>query len=110
MTTATTKAFRKKCEAAASEVGVNVSFYENEAGNDQFGDDGYLHITKNGFRACFDVGHGQSLEGSEQNKNTRAVMNHLGMESKISDRVLVEETDEDEDEDDECPHCGRSGR
>jgi hypothetical protein len=100
--------WQKKCEDAARIADVEVCFYEEVppiSKASQFEDDGYLHIEKpREDRACFDVGVGQSLDGKEQNRRTRIVMEALGLTSKISDRVLVEEDDEEEDC---CPHCGR---
>ena len=96
--------FEIKCEAVAEKTDVSFNFFGNGMGkNDVHEDDGNLHIIYRGGHYCFDVGKCQSLSGKEQNERTRSVLKELGMESKICDRTLVEET---EDEDDCCPHCG----
>jgi hypothetical protein len=96
---------RKNCEAVAGKLGLGVEFYEDgPRPADCLQDDGTLHVSNAaGFRACFDVSHGQSSDGKEQNECTRAVLTALGMEKKITDRVLVEE----EEKDAYCPHCCR---
>lgn len=98
--------FQKLCELASKQTGVEVTYYvDEERANHLCEDDGNLHITKNHVHACFNVGNGQSLGPKEQNERTRAVMNAMGLSDKISDRVLVDETDDDVDG--ICPHCGR---
>lgn len=106
-------AFEKRCIIAARDAGVEVIFFRDDVDhkNDAVEDDGSLHVTRSGLRACFDVGDGQSRSGYDQNVKTIMVLSGLGlwldMEQKSKDRVLVDETAE-EDDDDECPHCGMS--
>lgn len=100
-------AFRRKCERAAQTAGLDdVLFCDNEEAtkDDEYEDDGVLHIRRHGLRAAFNVGDNQNLPGAVQNENTRAVMAALGMKRKVSERVLVEETEEEEEE--PCPQCG----
>jgi hypothetical protein len=98
--------FERDCRAASELIGVDVVFYEDEPTHrlEVFEDDGALHIRKpNGFRACFDVGNGQSLCGDEQNSNTRRILTAMKMIKHIGEHTLV-----DEEEDEECcSECGR---
>ncbi len=98
--------FQIECEALSEKTGIYVMFFEDKDAQKPVEDDGNLHITKRGLRACFDVGNGQSLSGKDQNENTRTILKALGMEDAINDRTLVDETDEDE-ENECCEHCGR---
>jgi hypothetical protein len=92
------------CVHAVSEkLGIEVYFYYNEKGSDVFEDDGFLHIYKNMVRAVFTIG--QDLPAKEANERTRAILTALGMEKKITQRVLVDEIDET----DCCDTCGRCG-
>jgi hypothetical protein len=99
--------FETSCRAVAAKVGVDVIFFDDgpKAIPDCYEDDGNLHIRRGGFRACFDVGCGQSLTGSEQNQNIRAVLTALKMQKAIGKRTLA---DEDVDEESTCPNCGYS--
>jgi hypothetical protein len=99
--------FRRKCERVSEATGIDVIFFDDPPGNpDVFEDDGNLHIRlASGLRACFGVDPAQDGSGAGQNAKTRKVMEALGMKRKITDRVLVEE-DDDEDYVERCPHCG----
>lgn len=94
--------FETECRKVSENTGIDVMFFPDKGKSDLTQDDGTLHITKRGLRACFDVGRGQSATGKEQNERTRAILSALKMEDCINNRVLV---DEDEDEN-VCPHCG----
>lgn len=103
------EAFKAKC-ILASEKALGCSrmyFYDDPRPDDVFEDDGNLHVRKDGVRACFDVNIGQDESGEEQNKKTRAVLEALNMRSKITDRVLVEEDEEEEEHSCDCEYCGR---
>lgn len=101
-------AFEKKCRQVEEVTGVELfMIYDEPKSNYCYEDDEVLHVCKGTERACFSVG-ADHISGAEQNERTRQVLTALGLEKKITDRVLVEE-DEDEDEDEYCPHCGRSG-
>jgi len=97
--------FERDCAKVAETTGISVNFFGAPKGQKQsfYEDDGSLHLHKRGGWACFDVGNGQSLSGKEQNERTRKIMEALGL--PITDRVLVDETEDEED--DECPCCGR---
>lgn len=71
--------------------------------DDQYHDDGCLHVVRNGVRAAFDVSNCQSDSPAEQNKKTRLVFKILGLPSRLlTDRVLLPEvSDEDPDEDED---------
>lgn len=100
-------AFERRCEKVAEETGVGVDFFGAKGDkykSDVYEDDGNLHIFIRNEWACFNVGQGQTLEGKEQNENTRKVLTALGLEKHITNRSLVEE---EEEEDDCCHHCGR---
>lgn len=98
------KKFQVQCEAIAEELGIHVMFFPDSPSK-PCEDDGNLHITKRGLRACFGVGLGQSLGPKEQNANSQLVLDALGITKFDKSAVMLDET---EDEDDECPHCGRS--
>lgn len=94
------KGFRTLCEIVAEEVGVEVTFYDEDTDRvDQFEDDGTLHVQEGKLRACFDVSNGQDDSGSEQNEKTEKVMKALSL--PVSSRVLVEVDEDDDYEDDE---------
>lgn len=101
--------FERDCFRASEETGVPVYFFglpdKSPKRQDFYEDDGNLHLFKGGGWGCFDVGGGQNLTGKEQNSRTRAVMEFLGLQKHITDRVLVDETEEDDD--DCCPCCGQ---
>jgi hypothetical protein len=95
--------FRSQCESVASNLGYELNWFDDvNRANNAFHDDGCLHIVRRGERACFDVSHGQSDSGLEQNRATREILGKLKL--PVTDRCL---TDEDDDEDECCPHCGR---
>lgn len=71
--------FQRACESISETLYVDVSFYPEDIGQDPYEDDGLLHITKCGLRAVFDVGNGQSLTASRQNKRARAVLTALNL-------------------------------
>lgn len=91
--------FEKLCREVASATGIDVDFYEDRRPADVFEDDGTLHVMYRGLRAVFDVGSGQSLTGEEQNTRTRLILEKL--DRPVTDRVLVEEY-EDDDEETDC--------
>lgn len=102
-------AWQKNCERVAADANTSVYFPDSEVSEqtDCFEDDGALHIQIKGkHRACFHIG--QDTEPKEANELTREIMKGLGLEKKISDRVLIEETEDEGD--DYCSHCGRGGR
>lgn len=89
--------FKQKCEKAAEEVGVDVTFYnERSKEPDAFEDDGALHVTTKTMRACFRVSYGD--DRIDQNIKTKRLMTLLGRE--VSYRVLVDEVNNS------CPTCG----
>jgi hypothetical protein len=95
------RAFKKKCLAVDN----NVMFIATRESDDEFEDDGTLHVVRHGTRAVFDVSNGQTDNTKAQNEKTRQIMKALGAEKKLSSRVLM---DESEDEDEEvCECCGR---
>ena len=83
--------FQKRCELVAERLGLEVVFYDDDSGVDQFEDDGFLHVQNKSIRACFNVSNSQSDSCRAQNVKTRAVMAALGL--KVSSRVLGDETD-----------------
>lgn len=98
------KAYIKKCESAAESAGVTdgVLVWATDK-KDIYEDDGNLHVAMRGVHVAFGIG--QDLPSAEYNEKTKAIMTAMGLAKKISERVLV---DEEEDEDDEyCSHCGR---
>lgn len=96
-------AFEKRCQEVADKMDVEVTFYrDKEPFQDPFEDDGNLHVISRGSRAAFSIG--QDTPAAIHNEKTRAILTALGMEKKIGERVLVDETEED---DDCCPECGR---
>lgn len=95
--------FETECRKVSEATGIEVTFHPDKEKSDPVQDDGTLHITKRGLRACFDVGLGQGATGKYQNERTRAILSALKMEDCINDHVLVDEEDEDENV---CPHCG----
>jgi hypothetical protein len=99
-----TTTFERKCEKVAEATGVAVYFprIPGEKYQAPFEDDGCLHIMHKSERACFGIG--QDLSGQEQNERIRAVMTAMG--KRITERVLV---DEEDDEDEEtCEYCGHA--
>lgn len=94
--------FEQLCEKVSEDLDIGVLLHGKEKGSGCFEDDGNLHIHHRGVRVSFDVGNGQSASGAEQNARTRKVLTALGMESKITDRVLVEEVEET---DEDCDNC-----
>ena len=100
-----TNSFRLKCDKVFKDLDMEPLYFEGEdRADDQFEDDGVLHVIRGGLRACFDVRRGQSLSAVAQNTNTAVVMNALGLKKHIDPRVML---DEDEDSDC-CPRCGRA--
>lgn len=93
--------FERDCQKVADDLGIEVDFYRNESGSDCYEDDGVLHIRKRGIRAAFSVDASQD-DATEQNERTREILTALNMANKITDRVLVEEEDEQV-----CPCCGQ---
>lgn len=99
-------AFQRKCEKVAADIGIGVCFDAEEQRREAFEDDGTLHIARQGIRAMFDVSHGQSLEGKEQNEYTRKIC--AAMKIEVAENMLAEEGDEEESgHEGACPHCGR---
>lgn len=98
--------FEKQCDEASEKTGVSVfiGWRDDEMAADAYEDDECLHIHKRGVHACFSVG-GDNYSGKQQNERSRAVLTALGLQKLITDRVLVDETEECEDE---CPHCGHA--
>ena len=88
--------FKKRCESVADQIGVTVDFFKDSHQQEPFEDDGNLHIVRNGLRACFDVGNGQSNTGKKQNVLSEHILAALGIKSYIRNRVLVEEDDEED--------------
>lgn len=86
--------FQIVCEAVAETTDVGVMFVPDSTLSKPYEDDGTLHITKRGMRACFDVGRGQSLSGAEQNKRAVAVLSALGL-PKTEDTMVDEEEGDD---------------
>lgn len=92
-------AFRMKCERVAEKTGFGVSFYEDDDTDRANMDDGTLHITRSGLRACFDVANDEAVY---QNANIRKVCAAMGLKAK--DEYME---DEEEEHEGVCPHCGR---
>jgi hypothetical protein len=83
-------AWEKKCESVAEAAGTSVYFpdFEVSTRNDCFEDDGALHVhVKGKLWAVFTIG--QDTPAKEANEMTRKIMTGLGLEKKISERVLV---------------------
>lgn len=103
--------FRDKVGTVVRKLGIDEPLWCDDKREDrEFEDDGYLHICRSGLRAVFNVSNGQEATGEEQNRQTRAIMEALNMKRKITDRVLVEEGDEDDDAEHECncEYCTRN--
>lgn len=64
-----------------------IDVYFENVEDDVFEDDGFLHVTRFGARAVFDVGEYQSLESAEQNENTKLILCALGI--KIMEKALA---------------------
>lgn len=96
--------FERQCLSVADETGISFysPFEDDNMKVDAYEDDECLHIHKSGVHACFGVG-GDNYTSKQQNERTKAVLKALRLSKLITDRVLVEEVEED----DECPHCGR---
>lgn len=104
--------FEKDCERIEEETGISVYFpFTVESKKvEVVEDDGALHVTKSGVRACFSIGQDRPLR--EQNERMMTVLKTLKLDQeKYLKRALWSdediETEEHEDED-ECPHCGHS--
>ncbi len=97
------EAFRRKCLKVSESTGIEVSFCDDDRKQEPHEDDGTLHITKDGLRACFWV---CSDVPAVQNERAVEVMTAMKMEKKITDRVLVEDDEDSNDLGDRCPHCG----
>src|SRR5579864_2056706 len=95
--------FETACNAVSEKLGIDVMFFDDETGSSVVEDDGNLHITRRGKRACFDVGNGQSLNGKQQNERAKKILAELGIEATKD--ALVDETD-DEDDENTCSCCG----
>lgn len=97
----TSEDFKTTCTEVAQrlDLGEVLFFEESERSNDAFHDDGTLHVQHGFLRACFDVSNGQDLSGWQQNENTEAVMNALGL--AVTSRVLVDDSGEGDADDDE---------
>jgi hypothetical protein len=106
-TTPAAKRFLAQCKKAASAIGQDfedcLTWGTDPKSDDQYEDDGNLHIEKAGIHICFGIG--QDLPSAEYNRQARLVMETLGMKRKISERVLVEE--DDENDENYCSKCGR---
>lgn len=87
--------FKRRCEKVAETLGLDVSFYDDAQPDRENVDDGTLHITRSGLRACFNVDQGRD-DGKLQNENTRAVL--AAMKIKVGDNVLVDVESEDGDQ------------
>ena len=101
--------FKALCEAAADADGIDVDFFpikgKGARRDDEHEDDGFLHISRHGIRAVFNVSNSQSDDGGTQNIKTRSILDALGITPHDPDRVFVEEHDDEEDGE-RCPHCG----
>lgn len=97
--------FETQCEKVSEDTGIDVMFFDDDTNPAPCEDDGNLHITKRGLRACFDVGMGQNATGKVQNERAKKVLEALKITKFKPEMVFVDET---EDDDDECPCCGRS--
>jgi hypothetical protein len=105
--------FQRKVERVVKSLDIDdplVCHDSKDMKDDEYEDDGSLHIQRAGVRYVFDVSDGQSATGEEQNRQTRAIMEALNMKRKITDRVLVEEGDENNDAEHECncEYCTRN--
>jgi len=90
-------AFRSRVERVVKKLDIDeprVFFDAKDSADDEFTDDGSLHIRRSGMRVVFNVSNHQNAEGAEQNRQTRAIMEALNMKRKITDRVLVDEDEE----------------
>jgi len=99
--------FEIECEQVSAKTGI--SFYspwnDDDMKLDAYEDDECLHIHKRGTHACFGVG-GNGICAGKQNKNTRAVLEALGLSKMIGERVLIENEEEDDEWGDYCHECG----
>lgn len=85
--------FRQKCQRLADEIcDGDIDFFEDSAQEPVY-DDGVLHVTYRGLRACF--GLNEDATARAQNDKSRAILKALGMEKKITDRVLLDEREDD---------------
>ncbi len=97
--------FKKKCEKVSEDLDIPVVFYDDPRKTAAFEDDGYLHLVKNGVRACFDVANAQTYTAYQQNANTKAVLDALNFKEYTLQIVFVD--DKEDEEEDCCPECGR---
>lgn len=101
--------FEKLCREAVERLGLDDVIFFSAAGEkpDVVEDDGTLHVTRRGQRACFDVSNNQNDSARVQNKKTLSVLKALDI--KLTDkqllRVLVKDT-QDDGERDCCERCG----
>lgn len=92
--------FENECKRAANKTGYEVNFYSAPVGEKSINeDDGSLHISKFGVRACFWI---QSDDPKIQNERAREVLKALRL--AVPDSALTEEYAEE----DECDCPGRA--
>lgn len=68
-------AFREACEKFNNPI--DVCFFKSETDSKPFQDDGNLHVTMHGLRACFDLG--QDLPRGQFNWEVHRILKELGL-------------------------------
>lgn len=84
--------FRQTCEQVADRLGIGVSFFSPQPSRPPFHDDGNLHVTSRGTRACFHLD--QDAPDKLQNQRTRLILIALDMERHIGPQTPLDETND----------------